>query len=186
MDIGYMRCSTDKQELDAQRARLEKVCDRVFEDEAVSGTRKSRPGLDQALAALRPGDSLVAVKLDRLSRSLKDLMDLSASLQAMGVNLKILDQGIDTSTAAGRMFFHMVGAFAEFERELIVERTKAGMAIARSKGHLKGGVPKLNAKQSAHLRELHEAGGHNITELAELFGVTRPTVYRTLDRAGAR
>jgi len=185
VDIGYMRCSTDKQELEAQRDRLTQAgCERIYEDEGISGAKRSRAGLDQALAAARKGDRLSVTKLDRLSRSLKDLLELAEILESRGVQLRVLEQGIDTSTPGGRLFFHLVGAFAQFERDLIRERTREGMAIARSKGKLKGGKPKLNAAQQKHLVELHNAGGHTISELAELFDVARPTVYRTLQRSG--
>jgi DNA invertase Pin-like site-specific DNA recombinase len=148
MRIGYGRVSTRDQNPAAQRDTLDDAgCDRVFIDKA-SGKLASRPELDKALlSASRPGDQLVVTKLDRLGRSLEHLISLSASLQADGVDLVVLDQGIDTSTAVGRMFFHILGAIAEFEHALMSERTMDGLAAARARGRTGGQKPKLGPRQ---------------------------------------
>ena len=185
--IGYARCSTDKQDLTAQRgilAGLGVADDRIYIDEGMTGTKRERPGLDQALAAARSGDTLVVPKLDRLARSVPDARDIADSLVARGVKLSLGGQIYDPADPMGKMFFNILATFAEFEVDLLRMRTREGMAIARAKGHLKGRAAKLSTRQQAHLIELHGAGGHNVSELAELFAVSRPTVYRTLRRAG--
>lgn len=179
--IGYARVSTEDQSCQPQLDALQRAsCEKTFTDEGVSGKLGSRPGLDECLAYLRAGDTLVITKLDRLGRSLKNLIELSASLGERGVGLKVLDQGIDTTTPIGRMFFHVVGAFAEFERDLIVERTLAGLATARAAGKVGGRPRKLTARQVEHLRADVASGKHTVTELAEDYQVSRPTVYRAL------
>ena len=178
--IGYARVSTSDQKAQSQRDALGKAgCVKTFTDQGVSGKLASRPELDACLAYLRDGeDTLVAVKLDRLGRSLRNLIDLIEALAARDIGLVVLDQGIDTTTAAGRMFFHIVAAFAEFERDLISERTKAGLAATRARGRKGGRKPKLNEKQAAHARELYDARTHTIAEIGALLGISRPTVYR--------
>ena len=141
------------------------------------------PGLDQALAAVRSGDTLVVPKLDRLARSVPDARDIGDSLAARGIRLSLGGTIYDPADPMGKMFFNILATFAEFEVDLLRMRTREGMAVARAKGRLKGKQPKLSARQRAHLVQLHEAGQHNIAELAELFSVSRPTVYRVLERA---
>lgn len=183
--IGYARVSTIDQKAQSQRDALERAgCSRVFTDQGVSGKLASRPQLDACLAYLRDGeDTLVAVKLDRLGRSLRNLIDLIEGLAARDIGLVVLDQGIDTTTAAGRMFFHIVAAFAEFERDLISERTKAGLAATRARGRKGGRKDKLTPAQAAHVRELYAAKTHTIAEIGALVGVSRPTVYRYVSAA---
>lgn len=179
--IGYARVSTDDQKTGPQLAALDTAgCEKMFTDHGVSGKLASRPELDKCLAYLRAGDVLVVTKLDRLGRSLQHLITLSIELRERGVDLKVLSQGIDTSNPAGRLFFHMVGAFAEFERDLISERTKEGLAAARARGRFGGRPTKLTARQIDHLRADVQSGKHTITELATDYGVSRPTVYRAL------
>jgi DNA invertase Pin-like site-specific DNA recombinase len=180
--IGYARVSTGDQSTRAQRDTLKAAgCERIFDEPGVSGKLTSRPELDKCLAYLRPGDGLVVTKLDRLGRSLKHLIELSVELRERGVDLKVLNQGIDTATPGGRLFFHMVGAFAEFERDLISERTHDGLAAARSQGHFGGRPRKLTARQIEHLRaDVNSRGKTSITELAKDYGVSRPTIYRAL------
>lgn len=138
MLIGYARVSTGDQNLDLQKnALIRAECELVFEDMA-SGKNARRPGLKRALRRLRPGDVLVVWKLDRLGRSVRDLITLVSELQARGVNFRSLTDSIDTSTPAGRFFFHVMSALAEMERELIVERTRAGLAAAREQGRVGG------------------------------------------------
>jgi DNA invertase Pin-like site-specific DNA recombinase len=182
---GYARCSTDEQDLTAQREILRGLGvaeDRVYLDYGLTGTNRDRPGLDQALAAVRAGDTLVVPKLDRLARSVPDARDIGDSLVARGVKLSLGGQIYDPTDPMGKMFFNILATFAEFEVDLLRMRTREGMAIAKAKGKLKGKQPKLSARQQAHLVELHQAGKHTIVELAELFNVSRPTIYRVLQR----
>jgi DNA invertase Pin-like site-specific DNA recombinase len=183
--IGYARCSTDKQDLSAQQKALAELGvspDRVYTDHGLTGTHRSRPGLDQALAAVRRGDTLVVPKLDRLARSVPDARDIADSLVARGVKLAIGTSVYDPGDPMGKMFFNILATFAEFEADLIRMRTREGMAIARAKGKLRGKQPKLSIKQQKELRRLHDDGNHSVSDLAELFSVSRPTVYRTLTR----
>ncbi len=190
MRIGYGRVSTTDQNLDAQRDALQAAgCDQVLVDKA-SGKLARRPELDKALLIARGGDQLVVTKLDRLGRSLEHLIGLSNELQARGVDLVVLDQGIDTSTAVGRMFFQILGAIAEFEHALMAERTRDGLAAARARGRTGGQRPKLSPRQVRIAQEMYEAVGpdgrrtHTVAEIAAEFGVSRPTIYRHLQRPG--
>lgn len=143
MLIGYIRVSTNDQNTDLQRNALMCAgCEQIFEDK-MSGTKSERPGLKRALKCLKRGDTLVVWKLDRLGRRMKHLIALTEELRAKGVNFRSLTDSIDTSTPMGRFFFHMMGALAEMERELIVERTLAGLAAARAQGRVGGRRPKL-------------------------------------------
>lgn len=166
-------------------------CDRVFVDKA-SGVLAHRPELDKALLVLRDGDQLVVTKLDRLGRSLENLIELSGVLQSRGVGLVVLDQGIDTTTALGRMFFQVIGAIAEFEHALMSERTRDGLAAARSRGRTGGQRPKLTPRQARMAREMYEELDdqgkrvYTVAEIAAEFGVTRPTIYRHLQAAANR
>lgn len=183
--IGYARCSTDKQDLTAQRAALAELgvaADRIYTDHGLTGTRRDRPGLAQALAAVRAGDTLVAPKLDRLARSVPDARAIAAELEERGVSLALGRQIHDPSDPMGKMFFNILATFAEFEADLIRMRTREGMKVAKAKGKLKGKPPKLTDRQQRHLYNLHQNGEHSISELGELFSVSRPTVYRTIAR----
>jgi len=183
--IGYARCSTDEQDLTAQRAALVDLGvseKRIYLDHGLTGTNRKRPGLDQALAAVRSGDTLVVPKLDRLARSVPDARDIGDSLAERGVSLALGSQIYDPNDPMGKMFFNVLATFAEFEVDLLRMRTREGMAVARAKGKLKGRQPKLSTKQQSELKKMHKAGNHSITDLAEIFDVLRPTVYRTLNR----
>jgi DNA invertase Pin-like site-specific DNA recombinase len=186
--IGYARCSTDGQDLTAQRDALEVLGvapDRIYTDHGISGTTRERPGLDQALAAVRAGDTLTVTKLDRLARSVPDALGILDQLATRDVKFALGGSVYDWSDPMGRMFLSFLAVIAEFEVNLIRQRTREGMAVAKAAGKLKGKPPKLTTRQQAHLVKLHAAGEHTIGELADLFSVSRATVYRTLDRATA-
>lgn len=183
--IGYARCSTDKQDLAAQRAELATLGvadDRIYTDHGLTGTNRERPGLAQALAAIRQGDTFVVPKLDRLARSVPDARAIADELEKRGVKLALGASVYDPTDPMGRMFFNILATFAEFESDLIRMRTKEGMAIARAKGKLKGKKPKLSDRRQTELRRLHDTGDYSISDLAEVFDVSRPTVYRVLQR----
>lgn len=183
--IGYARCSTDRQDLSAQKqalANLGVAPDRIYTDHGLTGTNRTRPGLDQALAAVREGDTLVVPKLDRLARSVPDARAIADQLRARGVNLALGSSVYDPSDPIGKMFFNILATFAEFEADLIRMRTREGMAIARAKGKLRGKPPKLSSRQSNELRRMYDTGEYSVSDLAEVFSVSRPTVYRTLQR----
>jgi len=184
--IGYARCSTDTQDLTAQRdalAGLGVAEDRVYVDHGLTGTNRTRPGLREALAAGRAGDTLVVTKLDRLARSLPDARDIVEELTQRGVKLNIGGSVHDPSDPIGRLLFNVLAMIAEFESDLARMRTREGMKVARAKGRLRGKQPKLKPSQEAHLIDLWRAGEHTSAELAELFGVGRSTVYRAIKRA---
>ena len=183
--IGYARCSTDKQDLAAQRAALITLGvaeDRIYTDHGLTGTNRERPGLAQALAAVREGDTLVVPKLDRLARSVPDARAIADELTARGVKLALGASVHDPADPMGKMFFNILATFAEFEADLIRMRTKEGMAIARAKGKLKGKKPKLSDRRQTELRRMYDTGEYSISDLAEVFAVSRPTVYRVLKR----
>lgn len=180
--IGYARVSTDDQtpalQLDALKAA---GCGRVFQDVGASGAARTRSGLVAALAALQRGDVLVVWRLDRLGRSLGDLINLVSGLQAKGCGFKSLAEAIDTTTPGGVLVFHVMGALAEFERSLIVERTRAGLAAAKQRGAKLGRRPSLTAAQVAHARKLIEAG-ESPAPVAKSLNVSRSTLYRAFER----
>jgi DNA invertase Pin-like site-specific DNA recombinase len=184
--IGYARCSTDEQDLTAQRLRLAELGvaeERVYLDHGLTGPNRKRPGLDQALAAVREGDTLVVPKLDRLARSVPDAREIGDSLAGRGIRLSLGGQVYDPADPMGKMFFNILATFAEFEVDLLRMRTREGMAVARAKGKLRGKQPKLSAKQQRELVRMYGTGEYTIADLAEVFAVSRTTVYRTLQRA---
>ena len=183
--IGYARCSTDKQDLTAQRAALIALGvadDRIYTDHGLTGTNRERPGLAQALAVVREGDTLVVPKLDRLARSVPDARAIADELSARGVKLALGASVHDPADPMGKMFFNILATFAEFEADLISMRTKEGLAVARAKGKLKGKKPKLSDRRQTELRRMYDTGEYSISDLAEVFAVSRPTVYRVLKR----
>jgi DNA invertase Pin-like site-specific DNA recombinase len=187
--IGYARCSTNNQDLAAQQAILVELGvapDRIYMDRGLTGTTRARPGLDQALAAVRAGDTLVVPKLDRLARSVPDARQIADTLVERGMKLALGTNVYDPADPMGKMFFNILATFAEFEADLIRMRTREGMAIARAKGRLRGKQPKLSDKQQKELCRMHDSGDYSISDLAELFSVSRPTVYRTLARKAQR
>jgi DNA invertase Pin-like site-specific DNA recombinase len=188
MRIGYGRVSTRDQNPEAQEDALTAAkCDRIFVDKA-SGKLASRPELDKALIAAREGDEFVITKLDRLGRSLKNLIELSDRLRDQKVDLVVIDQGINTSTHTGRMFFQILGAIAEFEHAMMVERTHDGLAAARARGRVGGRKQALKPRAAALAQEMYDELGpdgkrkHTVQEIADQLGVARTTIYRYLDR----
>lgn len=186
--VGYARVSTNEQDLTAQRNALLGLGvdeDLIYVDHGLTGTNRARPGLREAIAAVRAGDTLIVTKLDRLARSLADARDIADELTAKGVALSLGGSTYDPADPVGRLLFNVLGMVAEFEADLIRMRTREGMAVARARGRLRGKKPKLSAAQRKHLLALHDAGGHTQAELAELFTVSRTTVYRELQRRDA-
>jgi len=186
--VGYARCSTLMQDLTAQRAALAALGvpeDRIYLDHGFTGSSRKRPGLDQALAAVREGDTLITPKLDRLARSVPDARDIIQGLSERGVRFQLGGAVYDWNDPMAKMFIQLLAVFAEFELDLIRMRTREGMSRPQVRAKLKGKPPKLSPAQQKHLVDLHAAGEHSIADLAELFGVSRPTVYRTLNRHGA-
>ena len=187
--IGYARCSTDQQDLAAQQEALRQLgvaSDRIYTDRGFTGTNRARPGLDQALAAVRGGDTLVVPKLDRLARSVPDARAIGDDLAGRGVKLQLGASVYDPTDPLGKLFFNILATFAEFEADLIKMRTREGMAVARARGKLRGKKPKLSDRQQKELRRMYDSGDYSIGDLAELFAVSRPTVYRTLHRQAGR
>ncbi len=187
MLVGYARCSTDAQALTAQRDALISLGvkpNRIYVDHGLTGTNRARPGLREALAACRSGDTLVVTKLDRLERSLPDARDIVAELTGAGVKLNIGGSIHDPNDPVDRLLFNVLAMIAEFASDLIRVRTKEGMKVAKAKGRLRGKRPKLKPAQEKHLVELWRGGRHTSAELAELFGVARSTIYRAVQRAG--
>lgn len=177
MLIGYARVSTQDQNLELQREALTKSgCQKVFEDK-VSGTRADRPGLAKALEMLREGDTLVVSKLDRLGRGVKQLVDLVGALHKQGVQLKSLTDAIDTRTPSGQLFFHVMVSLAAMERELVVERTRAGLDVARQLGRTGGRKPKMTKSKVESAKKLL-ASGVPAKDVAKSLGVSVPTLYR--------
>jgi DNA invertase Pin-like site-specific DNA recombinase len=178
MKVGYARVSTQEQNLDLQLTAL-KDCEKVFRDKGISGTQNNRPQLKRALKHLKSGDVLVVWKLDRLGRSLGHLIETVSGLKDRGVGFASISESIDTTTPGGKLFFHMLGALAEFERDLIVERTKAGIEAARKRGQHLGRPRKLNSTQLKHAKKLI-GDGTSRNEVARILDVNPSTLYRNL------
>ncbi len=178
MLIGYARVSTADQTLDLQRDALKTAgCEKIFTDTA-SGASAERKGLDEALSFARKGDTLVVWRLDRLGRSLKDLIERITDLQKQGIGFKSLTEQIDTTTSGGKLIFHLFGALAEFERDIIRERTQAGLRAARARGRL-GGRPKaLTPKKAAMAQKLYADKSNSIDDICKTLNISRPTLYR--------
>lgn len=184
--IGYARVSTDEQDLTAQRDALELLGiqkKRIYVDHGLTGSNKNRPGLREAMAACRAGDTFVVTKLDRLARSVRDAHTIADELASREVKLSIGGSVHDPTDPMGKLLFNVLAMVAEFEGDLIRARTREGMKVAKAKGRLRGKKPKLSKIQEAHLAKLHGTGEHTMGELAELFSVGRSTVYRALERA---
>jgi DNA invertase Pin-like site-specific DNA recombinase len=181
MDIGYARVSTGEQTLALQLDALTTAgCGKVYQETA-SGAKAERPVLADVLGYLRPGDTLVVWRLDRLGRSLKHLIEVVAGLAEQGIGFKSLTEQIDTTTPGGKLIFHVFGALAEFERDLIRERTHAGLAAARARGRLGGRPKKLTDSTQRELaRTLYASGQTDIATICRTLGISRATLYRAL------
>ncbi len=177
MLIGYARVSTHDQNLDLQHDALQKAgCEKFFVDE-LSGAVATRPGLQQAMDALREGDVLVVWRLDRLGRSLRNLIELVGQLDEMKVGFRSLQEAMDTSTSGGKLIFHVFGALAEFERNLIRDRTQAGLSAARARGHTGGRQRKLDEKQKELAVRLYNED-NAVKDICQTMGISKPTLYR--------
>ncbi len=185
INVGYARVSTDEQLLDLQLDALKKYgCGKIYQEHISGGRgRKERPQLADCLSNIRSGDTLVVWRLDRLGRSLKDLIEIVGELDRLGVGLVSLRENIDTTSATGRLIFHVFASLAQFERELIQERTKAGVEAARARGR-KGGRPqKLNDREKAMVRTLMADPKNSVQDIAKQFGVSRSMLYRVVREA---
>jgi DNA invertase Pin-like site-specific DNA recombinase len=184
--VGYSRVSTDTQDLTAQRNALSALGmtdDRICSDQGMTGMNRDRPGLREALAACRAGDTFIVTKLDQLARSLRDATDIVEDLTRRDVRVHIGGTIYDPSDPVGRLLFHVLGIIAEFEGDLIRARTREGMRIARARGKLKGRRPKLSPAQERLVLKLRDTDKYSVAEICELFGVARAPVYRSLERA---
>lgn len=176
--IGYARVSTDDQHLDLQRDALQQAGCGVIYEEAASGRNTARPELEQCRKALRAGDTLVVWRLDRLGRSLPDLVQVVTDLEQRGVGFESLREKIETGSATGKLIFHVFAALAEFERGLIRERTYAGLAAARARGRVGGRKPKLGEKQVREIKALLRDPDIQVSEVARRYGISRTTLYK--------
>ena len=177
MKIGYVRVSTIEQNVHLQIDELKKAgCEKIFRDK-VSGDKTERPGLHEALEFLREGDSLVVWRLDRLGRSLKHLLETVSLLEERGIGFRSLQESIDTTTSGGRLIFHIFGALAEFERNLIRERTMAGLKAARARGRVGGRPRKLDAKKTELAYRLYEEKKHTVIEICQMLAISKPASH---------
>ena len=178
MKIGYARVSTFEQNLDLQLDALKKAgCEKFITDE-ISGSASERPGLIKLKETLRKGDTLVVWRLDRLGRSLKHLLEFVNELNALGIGFESLQETINTTTSTGKLIFHIFGALAEFERNLIRERTNAGLEAARVRGRQGGRPKKLEMNKRQLVQKLYESKEHSINEICQMMGISRPTLYQ--------
>ena len=182
MLIGYARVSTLEQDVSLQTDALQQAgCERIFQDK-ISGAKADRPGLQEALNYARSGDSIVVWRLDRLGRSLKHLIETVGQLEEQGIGFRSLQESIDTTTSGGRLIFHIFGALAEFERNLIRERTIAGLEAARARGRLGGRPKKLDAKKTELAYQLYDEKKYAVKEICHMLGISKPTLYAYLAR----
>ena len=180
--FGYARVSTLGQSTDHQENALKNAgCDKILL-EKFTGTKASRPLLDELREQLRPGDTVVITKLDRLGRSTKDLLQIVTEFERQNINLVVLEQNINTSTPDGRLFFTLISAFAQFEAEIIAARTRDGLAAAKAAGRLGGRKPLLSPIQIKEVGRFYNEG-MSVSKIAALFGVTRQVIYRTLEKS---
>lgn len=183
MKIGYARVSTLEQHLDLQLDALKKAgCRKIITDE-ISGSVADRPGLKKLQEELREGDTMVVWRLDRLGRSLKHLIEWINKLQVLGIGFESIQESITTATSTGQLIFHIFGALAEFERNLIRERTKAGLAAARARGRLGGRPKQLDFSKRKLLLKLYSNREHTVQEICQIMGISKPTLYQYLKEA---
>lgn len=181
MKIGYARVSTLDQNPELQFDALTAAgCEKVFQDK-ISGAKADRPGLVEALAFLRTGDNLVVWRLDRLGRSLKQLIEVVEDLEGRGVGFISLQEGFDTTTSGGKLIFQIFGALAEFERNVIRERTNAGLAAARARGRKGGRKEKLTKGQVETMRKMAASKQHTVAEICRVMSISKPTYYRYME-----
>jgi DNA invertase Pin-like site-specific DNA recombinase len=177
MLIGYGRISTKEQNIDLQKDALTAArCEKFFFDVA-SGAKSRRPELDKLKEQLRKGDTLIVWRLDRLGRSVKDLVEWVNWLESRGIGFKSLQENIDTTTSTGKLIFHVFASIAEFERNLIQERTRAGLEAARTRGRVGGRKKSLDEVKHKALKQLYEAKMHSIAELCKMFDISKQTLY---------
>jgi DNA invertase Pin-like site-specific DNA recombinase len=182
MRVGYARVSTSEQKLNLQEDALKDAgCEEVFTD-VVSGVKADRNGFNELIKFIRPGDTLVVWKLDRLGRSVKHLIETVNELQKRGISFMSIQESIDTSTSGGKLIFHIFGALAEFERDLISERTQAGMKAARARGKLGGRRAILDDRKVKRMIELYDERKTTVTEICKIFSISRPAFYVYRDR----
>ncbi len=183
MLIGYARVSTNEQNLSLQKDALEKEgCEKIYVEQA-SGSKSSRPELERTIDLLRKGDTLVVWRLDRLGRSLKHLIELVTKLEESGIGFKSITESMDTTTNNGKLIFHIFGALAEFERNLIRERTQAGLASARARGRMGGRPHALDDKDKKTAVKMYNTKEHSVGEICQTMGISRPTLYNYLRKA---
>jgi DNA invertase Pin-like site-specific DNA recombinase len=186
MLIGYARVSTIDQNLFLQIDALQQVgCEKIFTDQ-VSGSVKSRPQLELAFSFLREGDTLVVWRLDRLGRSLRHLIELVTKLEEKGIHFRSLTETMDTTNSGGKLIFHIFAALAEFERNIIIERTKAGLEAARARGRKGGRKPALSAKQQEVAVKLYHEKDHTAEEICRIMGISKPTLYSYIKKASRK
>ena len=177
--LGYARLTSDNQTTALQAEALKRAgCHRIYQDSASGKSTEGRPRLEECLADLHEGDTLVVWRLDRLGRSLPDLVAIVTELAEKGIGFESLTEKIEATNASGKLIFHVFAALAEFERNLIRERTKAGLAAARARGRLGGRKRKLDAKQISHIKVLLRDPKTSVAELARDYGVSRTTIYK--------
>jgi len=186
MLVGYARVSTFEQHLDLQVDDLRKAgCEKIYSDK-ISGITSKRAGLEEALSYMREGDTLVVWKLDRLGRTLKHLIQFIQDLQEKGIHFKSLKENIDTTSSTGKLIFHIFGALAEFERDIIIERTKAGLEAARARGRKGGRKPKLDSSKVNMALAAYEGKKTTVQEICKNLGVTKPTFYKAIRNISAK
>ena len=181
MKIGYARVSTADQHLRMQEDALKSAgCEEIYSD-VISGVKSQRPGLDKALSYLREGDTLVVWKLDRLGRSIQHLIQTVNALLDKKIGFKSLQENIDTATSGGKLIFHIFSALAEFERDLIQERTQAGLKAARVRGKMGGRPPLLDTRQINRMIEMYDEQKNTVAEICKIYNISRPSFYNYLN-----
>ncbi|NKL18471.1 recombinase family protein [Rhizobium leguminosarum] len=183
--VGYARVSTVDQNIDLQMMALRGICARVFEDQGFSGSTKARPGLNAAMRALKPGDTLVVWRLDRLGRSIQDLIRIIERLRKRRIDFQSVTENIDTGSAGGLLVFHLLAAMAEFERQLIRERTKAGIAAAKAKGTRVGRRPAFTDEERQVISHAIHIAGERLADVARRYHVHPRTITRHIGRTGS-